>query len=71
MKVNCDIEVLDGRPDNQDNFIQRFQIKEALLDSAVSTWSFFSYWVDKNDKPMLAYFGDSYNKENAHSISVK
>ena len=45
-------------------------MKEALLDPAIPTQSLSGYWVNRNGKPILAYFGDSDSLENAHSVPV-
>ena len=68
--ADCDIDVLDARADSADNYMEACKIKEALLDPTIPTRSVSGYWVDKNSKPILAYFGDSASQENAHSIPV-
>ena len=60
----------DARGDMDSNYIEACRLKEALLDATAPTRSISGYWIDENKKPILAYFGDSTDQENAHSVPV-
>lgn len=68
--MSCNIDELNARPYSDSNFAQACIIKEALLDPSVPTRSLSGLWSDANGKPMVGYFGDSYDMVNAHSVPV-
>lgn len=68
IQVSCDIDALDARGDTAENYLKASIVKEALLDDNVPTRSTSTYFIDKNGKPILGYFGDSDSEENAHSV---
>ena len=70
IRAACNIEALDEHPDSHSNLKKAIAINTALNLKSVPTCKNSALYIDKNNKPILAVFGDTEEKENAHGIPI-